>query len=126
LHCAGRFVDRLHGLLGLGPLARGHGLWLVPCKAVHSFGMRVPIDLLFVDADFEVVAVRSMFGPCRIALCRRARSTIEMAPGDVMRLRITVGSRLVLERPTSIDLRPEPLGGALDARRSFPGLQKRS
>src|ERR1039457_3053019 len=37
---------RNKGLLGRDRLARGEGLWIVPCEAVHTFGMRFPIDLV--------------------------------------------------------------------------------
>lgn len=108
LRRAGSFLGRLRGLLG-GPVpAPGHGLWLVPCNAVHSFGMQGPIDLLFIDAHGRVVAVQAHFMQWRATACRAARSTIEMRAGEAARLRITTGSRLV--RPGSA-----PLSGIPDA-----------
>jgi tetratricopeptide (TPR) repeat protein len=94
------FVDRLRGLLGSALPDAGCGLWLEPCGAVHSFGMRGAIDLLFVDRDGRVVAVRAGFAPWRTASCRAACSTIELRAGEAARLRIEAGA--VLKQATSL------------------------
>jgi uncharacterized membrane protein (UPF0127 family)/tetratricopeptide (TPR) repeat protein len=91
----GSFFGRLRGLIGRPAPAPGHGLWLVPCNAVHSFGMRAPIDLLFVDRQGRVLSVQAHFMQWRAAACRAARSTIEMQAGEAARLRIAAGSRLI-------------------------------
>lgn len=89
------FLDRLRGLVGRPPPAPGAGLWIEPCSAVHSFGMRHPIDLVFVDRRGQVIAVRPRLIPFRAAACYGARATVEMAAGEVARLGIAPGSRLV-------------------------------
>ncbi len=94
LQRATRFGARLRGLLGRALPAPGHGLWLEPCRSVHSFGMHGRIDLLFVDDRSQVLEAHSGFAPWRIASCRRARSAIELRAGEVLRLCITTGSRL--------------------------------
>ena len=38
---------RLRGLIGRSPLEPGEGLLLVPCKAVHMYGMTGAIDVAF-------------------------------------------------------------------------------
>ena len=40
--------SRRKGLLGRDTLADRHALVLAPCGSVHTFGMRFPIDVLFV------------------------------------------------------------------------------
>ena len=44
------FLSRLVGLLGTAAIAEGEGLWIVPCRSVHTLGMRYPIDVAFLDA----------------------------------------------------------------------------
>jgi uncharacterized protein len=44
------FLSRLVGLLGTAAIADGEGLWIVPCRSVHTLGMRYPIDVAFLDA----------------------------------------------------------------------------
>lgn len=43
---------RLRGLLGCGRDAPA--VLLVPCHAIHTFGMRVPIDVAFVDRQGRI------------------------------------------------------------------------
>lgn len=72
---------RRRGLLGRDSLAEGEGLLIRPCEAVHSFGMRFAIDVLFLARDGRVVRVVSRLKPWRIALCLRAHSTLELPAG---------------------------------------------
>ena len=45
---------RGRGLLGRDRLDTGDGIYLVPCKWIHMFGMRFPIDVAFLAADGRV------------------------------------------------------------------------
>src|SRR5690606_10494647 len=42
------FAGRLRGLIARPLPAPGSGLWIEPCAAVHTFGVRGPLDLVFV------------------------------------------------------------------------------
>jgi uncharacterized membrane protein (UPF0127 family) len=93
---------RRKGLLGLSSLAAGEGLWIYPCEAVHTFGMRFPIDLVFLSKSLTVVKVVSGLRRNRLAGSLRARSVIELAAGTTATL-IHVGDRLaVLERSSPV------------------------
>jgi len=48
-------LSRLVGLLGTAAIADGEGLWIVPCRSVHTVGMRYPIDVAFLDARGVVI-----------------------------------------------------------------------
>jgi len=47
---ASTFFPRFVGMLGTAAIADGEGLWIVPCRSVHTLGMRYPIDVAFLDA----------------------------------------------------------------------------
>ncbi len=67
--------------LGLAHLDReraGPGLLIPRCSSVHTFGMRFPLDLYFLDEHGEVVAVRRGVPARRLARCRQARSVLEL------------------------------------------------
>jgi len=51
------FVDRMVGLLGRQGLDEGHALILPHCRSIHTWFMRFPIDVVFVDRQWGVVAV---------------------------------------------------------------------
>jgi uncharacterized membrane protein (UPF0127 family) len=69
---------RLLGLMGVDDLPAGVGLHLRPTRSVHTFGMRFPLDLLWLDATGEVVRVDRAVPPRRVVGCRAARSVIEL------------------------------------------------
>ena len=92
---AGVSKERRKGLSGIAEMADGAGLWIVPCEAVHTFGMRMHIDVIFLDREFNVRHKRSALGPNRgIAVCLRAYSVLELAPGVIERSDTRVGDRL--------------------------------
>jgi len=74
---------RNKGLLGRDSLFSGEGLWIVPCEAVHTFGMRFPIDLVYIDRKKVVRKVRSNVRPWRLSGCLSAHSVIELPAGTV-------------------------------------------
>ncbi len=93
---AGDGHSRRKGLLGRESLARGEGLWIVPCEAVHTFWMRFPIDLAYLDRKHRVVKVCSHVGPWRLSACLRAHSVIELAAGTLGKTGTTQGDSLQL------------------------------
>src|SRR5690606_831737 len=82
LRRAGGAWQRLRGLLGGPRLAPGQALWLDPCRAIHTAGMRYAIDVAFVDGRGRVVRIIHGLRPWRWACCWRARSVVEMAAGE--------------------------------------------
>ena len=86
----------MRGLLGRTGLAAGEGLLLKPCGSVHTFFMRFPIDVVFLDRELAVVAVRPELAPWRTARGKGAKVSLELAAGEAARLRIEPGMRLRL------------------------------
>lgn len=76
---AGVSRDRRKGLSKHTALADGEGLWIAPCEAIHTFGMKMPIDAIFLSRDFRVQTVRHRLNASRIAFCLRAYSVLEVA-----------------------------------------------
>ena len=93
---AGNGRNRRKGLLGCNALGAGEGLWIVPCEAVHTFWMRFPIDLVYLDRKHRVVKIRTNVRPWRLSACLRAHSVIEFAAGTVSRTQTLCGDSLSL------------------------------
>src|SRR6185437_14177152 len=91
---ADRGPARTRGLLGRQSLGEGEGLWIVPCEAVHTFGMRFAIDLVFLDRRNVVRKVRSSVPPWRLSGCLRARSVLELAAGTLQNTPVHPGDTL--------------------------------
>jgi uncharacterized membrane protein (UPF0127 family) len=80
LRIASTWYERTLGLLGCPPLAQQQGLWIKRCRAVHTFGMRYPIGLVFLDRHRNVIRVVPHLVPMRLAWCNQADSVIEVLP----------------------------------------------
>jgi uncharacterized membrane protein (UPF0127 family) len=77
--------ERMRGLRDRGFLPPDHAMLFPRCRSVHSFGMRLPITVVFLDARWRVVGVRRM-PPGRLARPRlRARSVLECPAGADLR-----------------------------------------
>jgi uncharacterized protein len=78
--------ERRRGLIGHERLWPSGALVIPRCRQVHTFGMRFPIDILFVDRAGVVVRVCRELGPHRLSpFVPRARSAIELEAGTVER-----------------------------------------
>ena len=97
---ADTFRARLVGLLGRPSLEADEGLWIEPCDSVHTFFMRFPIDVAFVDREGQVLKTVERLRPWRATrLYPRARACVELAAGTIARHGVTEGTRLALVRP---------------------------
>jgi uncharacterized membrane protein (UPF0127 family) len=85
---------RRKGLLGRERLAPGEGLWIIPCEAVHTFGMRFPIDLVYLDRRHLILKIRSHVRPGRLSACLSAQSVIELPSGTVRNTQTMCGDTL--------------------------------
>lgn len=99
---AGTSRARRKGLLGVEHLAEEAGMWIAPCEAIHTFGMKLAIDVLFLDKEFRVKKLIPSLAPRRIALCLSAASVLELQRGAAGRSGTVVGDRLKLESPPTV------------------------
>lgn len=91
LMVADSFFRSLIGLMGRPGLEAGHGLWIVPCQSVHTFWMRFPIDVVFLDEHRKVIQLVENLRPFRISKhLSKASSVIEL-PVSTIR---TTGTQL--------------------------------
>jgi uncharacterized membrane protein (UPF0127 family) len=69
---------RLRGLSRRDRAEVGPGLLIPRCASVHTFGMRFPLDLYFLDGEGRVISVRRRVPPRRIAWQPGARYVLEI------------------------------------------------
>jgi uncharacterized membrane protein (UPF0127 family) len=72
---------RLRGLAGLESMPRTAGLQIPGCRSVHTFTMRFPLDLIWLDRRGRPVRVDRDVPPRRMKACWRARSVVEVNAG---------------------------------------------
>lgn len=90
--------SRRKGLLGRQRLEPGGGLWIAPCESVHTFFMKFPIDLVYLDRKHTVKKVRSSVGAWRLSGCLTARSVLELPAGTIRESQTEPGDALQFEQ----------------------------
>jgi uncharacterized membrane protein (UPF0127 family) len=80
---ADTYFSRLRGLLGRKQLGENDGLLLERCASVHTFGMRYPLDLVFLDKEGKVMKCQEGVKPYRTASARGAYYTLELNQGVI-------------------------------------------
>ncbi len=77
-------IARMRGLLGTEGLGDGAGLWIRPCRGIHSIGMKYAFDALFLDAGGTVVAAYRGFPRYRVSrVVRAADGVLELPAGTI-------------------------------------------
>ncbi len=98
IELANNSATRRTGLLKHKGLARGEGLWIVPCESVHTFFMKFPIDLVYIDKTHKVRKVRHAVAPWRMSACLSAHSIIELPEGAARESGTVPGDELDIEK----------------------------
>ena len=78
---AGTSKARRRGLARLDSLPDDCALLIPRCPAIHTFGMRFALDLIWLGKDGTVARVDRSVPPRRMRACLRARSVVETAAG---------------------------------------------
>lgn len=108
---------RLAGLLGRRQLPVGEGLLLRPAPSIHTFFMRFPIDVVYLDYDFTVLGASPNVKPWRVAGRYGTRAILELPAGEWERHGIEPGERLrLLGEPEADDDRVRVVLASKDRR----------
>lgn len=100
LYIASTHWSRFCGLMARDPqhFRTGQGLWITPCKGVHTWGMRFPIDVLYLDREKVVVHLEQNLKPWRLAPLRRKAASVLELPGETVSMTGTsVGDHIEIE-----------------------------
>ena len=88
--------DRMRGLLGRDQLDAETAMLLRPCKSIHMWFMRFPIDAAFIDKEMKVLKIARHLGPWQLAFGpRKTHCVLEAASGALSKLK--PGDRLRIE-----------------------------
>ncbi|HYX51994.1 MAG TPA: DUF192 domain-containing protein [Candidatus Limnocylindrales bacterium] len=92
-------LSRIVGLLGERALPEGEGLLIVPSQGVHTWGMLFPIDVLILDNDWNVLAVRRNMRSFRVTrIFWKAAAVLELPSGTAAATATAVGDTLSFDR----------------------------
>jgi uncharacterized membrane protein (UPF0127 family) len=88
---------RLRGLLGTrkDDFRNGCGLWIRPCRGVHTLAMTFPLDVIYLDRDGAVVHLESNLQPWRFSPIRlQAASVLELPVNVIAETETALGDRI--------------------------------
>lgn len=91
-------AKRRTGLLKHKSLDAGEGLWIAPCEGVHTFGMKFPIDVVFLSKTKKVLKVRPNMVRGRMSISLRAHSVLELPAGTLEATGTAAGDQLQFEK----------------------------
>lgn len=92
---------RLKGLLGTPreKFGSGRGLWIVPSHGVHTFAMRYPLDVVYLDEQSVVVHLEENVRPWRVTQVRTDAATVlELPRHTIWSTHTEVGDVIEIER----------------------------
>jgi uncharacterized protein len=93
-HVARTLMRRLKGLVGWRSLSKDEGFLVEPASVVHTWFVRFPVDLVFLDGELRILRLDEHVGPWRIAARRGARAVLELPAGAIARCGLRVGDVL--------------------------------
>jgi hypothetical protein len=94
---ADTILSRMKGLLFRKSLAKSHALIIKPTSSIHTFFMRFPIDIVFLDKQNKILKLKVNVPPFRIILCPpRAKSAVELPSGTLHSTHTQIGDHFAI------------------------------
>lgn len=91
--------SRMVGLLAHTSLPVGEGLLLEPAWSIHTWFMRITIDVVFLDGEGRVLRVYPQLPPWRLVSgTRAARTVLEFGAGTLARTPLAPGDLVGLDK----------------------------
>jgi len=98
--------SRARGLMFVDEMADNHGMFFIfPREAPRSFWMRntrIPLDIIYLDRDLQVVSISEDTPPCRIRRCPSypsdapAQFVLELNAGQAAAIGLAPGEQIQL------------------------------
>ncbi len=91
---ADTFLSRLKGLMFLKKMDGFDGMLLSPCNSIHTFFMKFPIDVYFLDKNYQVIKIYENLGPWRITPIKIRSHFVLETKVNLLNQKIRIGDRV--------------------------------
>jgi len=91
------FLERMRGLLFRDPLKEDEAILMTSCNSVHMFGMRYPIDLIYLDKNWVIIKLVEGLNPWGMSACTAAKMVVELQGNSLKNMLVKNGQRLEWE-----------------------------
>jgi len=94
---ADSFFKRLIGLMFKKGLSKEEALVFFKAPSIHTFFMRFPIDILFLDREGKVLRIVKKVNPYRVVFCKNSYITIEFSSKNNNLAQTSKGDFIIIE-----------------------------
>ncbi len=77
------FYHNAKGLLGEAQLKENTGMLFKRCSSIHMFGMKIPLDIIFLASDGRIIKCVSGLQPWKVSGCLGSSMTLELPKGSI-------------------------------------------
>lgn len=90
--------DKGLGVIGWKDFRGYNGVLLPETTAVHTFFVRMPLDIVFLDADFKIIKIVEDLKPWSFSpIVWQAKHTLELPKGSVQKHKLELGTKVQLQ-----------------------------
>ena len=87
---------RAAGFIGRARVSPEEGLWFDRCRAIHTLGVREPLDVLFLDDRGRVLQI-AVVPPSKVAVINpHAACVVEFGYGTISENNVLLGDQIAL------------------------------
>lgn len=95
IHNYNTFTKRLKGLMFRIKPIQQEGILLHPCNSIHMFFMFFSIDVVFLDKDNKIIALKEYVKPWTVVFpIKEAVSALELPAGTISKYSIKKGQSI--------------------------------
>lgn len=97
IYIADTFWTRFKGLMGKSSeqISDMGGLLIKPCSQIHTFFMKAPIDVVYLNKEWKVIYIDESVKPNKCCkLVKGAKCLVEFPEGEVKNLKIKENNTL--------------------------------
>ena len=92
------FFERFRGLMFADSIPDAYGLVISPCRQIHMFNMKFPLDIIYLSPDNRVVAIDENMRPWSVGkTVKTAARVLEVNAGTCARCGISPGDVFEIE-----------------------------
>jgi len=92
---ASSFVDRLAGLIFKKSIDKNEGMLFDDCNSIHTFWMRFPLDVIFLESENRIIRIFYSLKPFRITpVIKNSKRVLEIKSGMALELGLAVNDFL--------------------------------
>ncbi|MCK8059957.1 MULTISPECIES: DUF192 domain-containing protein [unclassified Fusibacter] len=88
------FFTRLTGLMGRSTIDSGKFYLLTPCSSIHTFFMKLSLDVVFVDETDQILALHRNIGKNKMLYHRGAKAVLEGRVGLIDEYHLKIGEQI--------------------------------